>query len=199
MALPDPPVQRTAATTKRSGSLFSAANPRGWPAIGRYQPGDQCRTSSGRALPADSRGPGPGPGQGPAAGSVPVRAPQVIPGASSHDHDRHQLADSFPAAPGHRLQARPAQEHRPALAVDIGATEFPDLGGSNHGAEGSDSAYRSAARRAGRHCGFVAFRSSARECAVGAISEGTGAPGSGAPAGRVCGACPGAARQRSWP
>lgn len=59
------------------------------------------------------------------------------PGATGHDRDRHQPADSFPAAPGHRLQARLARGHRPALAVDVGAAKCPDLGGSNHGTEGS--------------------------------------------------------------
>jgi hypothetical protein len=137
MALPDPTVQRTARHEKIRVPVQCRQPPR--LASDRPLPARRPVQNKFRACPA-SRFPRPGPGQGPAAGSVPVRAPQVIPGASSHDHDRHQLADSFPAAPGHRLQARPAQEHRPALAVDVGATECPDLGGSNHGAEGSDSA-----------------------------------------------------------
>ena len=57
------------------------------------------------------------PVTGPVAGTVPARAPQAIPGATGHDRDRHQPADSFPAAPGHRLQAQPARDHRPAPAA----------------------------------------------------------------------------------
>ena len=84
------------AASKKDPGSRSAPPARGWPAIGRYQPGDQRRTSSGGdALPADSRGPAHGV---PAAGTVPARAPQVTPGATGHDPDRHQPADSLPAA-----------------------------------------------------------------------------------------------------
>ena len=134
MALPDRPVQRDAASKNDPGSR-SAPPARGWPAIGRYQPGDQCRTSSGRvALPADSRGPGHGvrpPAPCPPGHLRSSSAPLVTIVIAISQRTR------FPAAPGHRLQARLAREHRRAPAVDVGATECPDLGGSNHGTEGS--------------------------------------------------------------
>ncbi len=99
---------------ERSGSPFSAADP---------------RSASDRPLPArrpvQKKFPGVLPRQqipafpvtGPVAGSVPARAPQAIPGATGRDRDRHQPADSFLAAPGHRLLARPAREYRPVLAA----------------------------------------------------------------------------------
>ena len=77
---------------------------RGRLAIGRCQPGDQCRRVPGRVAPSQIPA---SPVTGPVAGSVPARAPQAIPGATGRDRDRHQPADSFPAAPGHRLLARP--------------------------------------------------------------------------------------------
>ena len=128
--LPDRRVQRAAASKNDPGSR-SAPPARGWPAIGRYQPGDQRRTSSGgNALPADSRGPAHGV---PAAGTCPPEhlrsppAPLVTTLIAISQRTRSQRPGS-PAA----SSARP--EHRPARA-DVGAAECPDLGGSNHGTE----------------------------------------------------------------
>jgi hypothetical protein len=120
------------AASKNDAGSRSAPPTRGWPAIGRYQPGDQRRTRFG-VMPCQQIPAVPLTGFRPPAPCPPehLRSPPAPPVTiliAISQRTRYQRPES-PAA----SSARP--EHRPARAVDVGATQCPDLGGANHGTE----------------------------------------------------------------
>ena len=84
--------------SKNDPGSRSAPQARGWSAIGRY-PARRPVQDKFRACCHDNRFPRCR-SRGPAAGSVPARAPQVIPGATGHDHDRQSASGLVPSGPG---------------------------------------------------------------------------------------------------
>ena len=135
MALPHRRVHRAAASKNDPGPR-SAPPIRGRLAIGRCQPGDQCRRSSRACCPVSRFPRFRSPVRSRAACQPEHLRPSRRHWSRSGPPSASGLVPSGPGSPA----AGSARPGVPASTGCIGATECPDLGGSNHGAEDSDRA-----------------------------------------------------------